>query len=692
MKKLFFFAILGISTMAYSQSYTYLPYGGTAYAVPDVNFDDVTELNSNSSGQKFTKFDRTSESSTPEADMDKTFGRNTASTFTATDKAGTDADRGWVTNTDATLPSPGFYTCIRTHASGGPRSWGAWLMYTVNFTETGVFNPMLRVRDGAANRNQSYDISIYSPSNMSTPLYTKSCNLTGATNVGTSSTDGTAKLMAIINGGTTSNCVWFKVLDGFTVPATGNYILKISNTYSGGAGGLGGYTFWKQAAVVAPEVVLNSPTNGNVFEAGSPITLSAKATAGDGTLAGVEFFNGTTSIGQGVAAGEGVYTLTLNATGQLYDFKAIVTETGGTDPNTATAIGNVKVIGIDEPFNGTTYPGTPWSGTAWSFGTNNTANYVMGNGITRANATDFYNGIPVWAYDLGSVNREMEKSTTGLRYVAGGSTSNATVTGTDIRAARALELTKTLSASDEFSRNTLVPGASRFLSSADFRATSGGAWARYTCNFAPGKYKLIVRSSGDVCSGNYSVYARFLNPDGTVIGQSETSTGIYMWNAGQAAVDCAAKLNVTKVDAVANPAYSVFVAPTGITHWVIVDHVIELSGNVIVELSDPDPVLGANVPGNGAYGEFTFEYVGLTSTKNIQIDNNFKVFANNKMLAVEYVNSEVAQVLVYNLSGNLIVNKPMLNGKMFTELPVAGVYIVKLQNNGNSLVKRVVVQ
>lgn len=691
MKKLFLLAILGMSTLAYSQAYTYLPYGGTAYAVPDLAFDDITELNSNTSGQKFTKFDRTGETSTPEADMDKTFGRNAASTFTTTDKAGTDADRGWVTNTDATLPSPGYYTCIRTHASGGPRSWGAWLMYTVNFTETGVFNPMLRVRDGAANRNQSYDISIYSPTDLNTPLYTKSCNFTGATNVGTSSTDGTAKLMAIINGGTTSNCIWFKVLDGFTVPTSGNYIVKISGTSSAGAGGLGGYTFWKQAAVVAPEVVLNSPSNGNVFEAGSPITLSAKATAGDGTLAGVEFFNGETSLGQGVAAGGGVYTLTINATGQLYDFKAIVTETGGADPSTATSIGDVKVIGIAEPFNGTTYPGTPWNGTAWSFGTNNTANYVMGNTITRANAADFYNGIPVWAFDLGSVNREMEKSPTSLRYVAGGSTANATVTGTDIRAAKALELSKTLSASDEFSRNLLVPGASRFLSTADFRASSGGAWGRYTCNFAPGQYKLIVRASGDICSGNYSVYARFLKPDGTVIGQSDTNTGIYTWNAGQPLVDCAAKLNVTKMDPVANPAYSVFVAPTASTHWVVVDHVIELSGNVIVEISDPDPVLGGNVPGNGAFGEFTFEYVGATAVKNL-LDNNFKAFTANKTLTVEYLNTEMAQVSVYNLSGNLIISKPMLNGKMISELPGAGVYFVRLHTKGNTLVKRVIVK
>jgi len=100
--------------------------------------------------------------------------------------------------------------------------------------------------------------------------------------------------------------------------------------------------------------------------------------------------------------------------------------------------------------------------------------------------------------------------------------------------------------------------------------------------------------------------------------------------------------------------------------------------------------LGANIPGNGTYGEFTFEYVGSTAVKTVQ-DKNFKVVTTNKQLKVEYTKGETAKVSIYNLSGNLIYSKQLLNGTMVTELPVAGVYLVKLSTQGNSLVKRVVV-
>jgi hypothetical protein len=367
---------------------------------------------------------------------------------------------------------------------------------------------------------------------------------------------------------------------------------------------------------------------------------------------------------------------------------AVVTETGGVDPNTSTSPSLCKIIGISDAFDGTNYIGTPWNVTPWSFGTDNTANYVKGNAITRSSAADFYNGIPVWAYDLGSVHRQLDKSTTSMRYVAGAATTNAGILGTDIRGNNALAAGKTLAISDDFSRDKTVPGASRFLSAANFSASAGGAWARYSCNFAPGQYRLIVRGSGDSCSANFNVFARFLQPDGTPVGTTSTVT----YNTGQSAAVCSFALNATKLDPVVTPAYSVFTAPTANTYWVMVDTVVELSGDVIVELSDPDPALGANVPVVGAVGEFTFEYVGPSLATTKFQENNLKVYANGRILNVNYDSVAEASVSVYDMNGKQIVNKSIVNGTMFAELPASGIYIVNVQSKGASKTTKVVVK
>jgi hypothetical protein len=692
MKKILFFAFLSMSAIGFSQSYEYVPWGGsvdnpgaTPYTIPDTNADAASKLSSTTAGHKFTKFDRSKEGSTPQEDDGKTYGRNAFSVVNPSEVNGID-ERGWATGALTILPSPGYYSHIRSTASSGARSPGAWLKYTVDFTQAGKFNPILKVRDNGTSRNQTYEIKVYSVDDISNNIYTVSgstvtTNFSGSAGVNTTSGDGTAKVVAIMTS--QSGNLWYQIQTPVIIPAAGRYVVEISNTQMQGIGGFAAFTFWKQAAIVEPEVFLSSPKIGEVFEAGSPILLSAKAKAGDGTLSKVEFFDGTTSLGNGVAVGGGVYELTINAAGKIYNFNAVVTETGGVAPDTGKSVGDLKVIGIVVP-SVTAYPGTPWNGTPWSFSSNNTANFVIGNAIGRS-ASDFYNGIPVWAYDIGLVHPQLATSVTSLNYVAGAAAQNTGSVGTDIRGAKALEQSKTLTASDDFSRDATIPGASRFLGTTDYRAATGGTWARYSCTFAPGQYKLLVRASNDGCNGNYSVYVRFLNPDGTTIAKTVSYNGGQPSNAS-----CTEALNVVALDINASP-YNTLTPSTVKTYWVMVDKPIDLTGNVIVEVSDPEPASGVGSPGNGPLGEFTFEYVGALSSAKF-LEENLKVFANGRILNVNYNSLNQAKVSVFDLNGKQIVSKPIDNGSLVTELPTAGVYIVNVESNGTSKVTKVLVK
>jgi gliding motility-associated-like protein len=77
------------------------------------------------------------------------------------------------------------------------------------------------------------------------------------------------------------------------------------------------------ASVVKPVVAITSPANNSQFTIGGPITIAATATDGNGTIAKVEFFNGTTKLGEDLTspysfiwgnAAVGNHTLTARAT------------------------------------------------------------------------------------------------------------------------------------------------------------------------------------------------------------------------------------------------------------------------------------------------------------------------------------------------------------------------------------------
>jgi len=83
----------------------------------------------------------------------------------------------------------------------------------------------------------------------------------------------------------------------------------------------------------APSVTLTAPANGASYEASASVTLTATASDADGTIAKVEFFQGSTKLGEGTAS---PYSLVwTNVAAGSYSLTAVATDNLGT--NTVSA-------------------------------------------------------------------------------------------------------------------------------------------------------------------------------------------------------------------------------------------------------------------------------------------------------------------------------------------------------------------
>jgi hypothetical protein len=112
-----------------------------------------------------------------------------------------------------------------------------------------------------------------------------------------------------------------------------------------------------------PVATLDQPANGASFTAPANIGLAASASDADGTVSKVEFFNGTTKLGEDATApysfawsgvGAGTYTLTARATDDLG-------YTSSSSPSTVTVLAANKppTAAITSPADGTILPWKP---------------------------------------------------------------------------------------------------------------------------------------------------------------------------------------------------------------------------------------------------------------------------------------------------------------------------------------------
>jgi chitinase len=103
-----------------------------------------------------------------------------------------------------------------------------------------------------------------------------------------------------------------------------------------------------------PTVTLTAPANGSSYSAGTNLAVTANAADSDGSIAKVEFFRGTASLGVDTSAPYGVTW--SNATAGSHAFKAVATDNTGASTTSATAS---VTITTQPPPTDTTAPSVP---------------------------------------------------------------------------------------------------------------------------------------------------------------------------------------------------------------------------------------------------------------------------------------------------------------------------------------------
>jgi hypothetical protein len=113
----------------------------------------------------------------------------------------------------------------------------------------------------------------------------------------------------------------------------------------------------------APSVNLTQPENGDSFSVGSNIVLEAEATDSDGTVSLVEFYNGTTKLGNGGrVSGTNTYRYTWSNVGAgTYSLKARATDNEDATRDSSTVSINVSStnqapsVTLTAPANGSSF-------------------------------------------------------------------------------------------------------------------------------------------------------------------------------------------------------------------------------------------------------------------------------------------------------------------------------------------------
>jgi len=230
--------------------------------------------------------------------------------------------------------------------------------------------------------NQAPTVSITAPANNTTYLAPASFTISATS----SDADGSIAKVEFYNGGTllgtstTSpyNYSWTNVAVGtYTITAKAYDNLGLATTSSA--------ITVKVNANQAPTVSITAPATNSVYVAQANITITATAADADGSVAKVEFYNGTNLLGQSTSSpytyswtnvGAGTYTITAKA----YDNLGLAT--------TSSAI-TVQVNGNQNPTVSITSPANNASFISpATIAINATASDVDGT-VTKV---DFYNG------------------------------------------------------------------------------------------------------------------------------------------------------------------------------------------------------------------------------------------------------------------------------------------------------------
>jgi YVTN family beta-propeller protein len=182
--------------------------------------------------------------------------------------------------------------------------------------------------------NVGPSVSLSAPANNAVFIVPATVNITATA----SDSDGTVSKVEFFNGAT-------KLGEDATAPYTSSWTIVTTGTYTLTAVATDNEGTATTSAVVTitvnppppnvpPSVSLSAPANNQAFTTPATVTLAANASDSDGTVSKVEFFSGTTKLGEDVAT---PYTYNwTNVTTGTYTLTAVATDNSGATTNSAS--------------------------------------------------------------------------------------------------------------------------------------------------------------------------------------------------------------------------------------------------------------------------------------------------------------------------------------------------------------------
>lgn len=214
--------------------------------------------------------------------------------------------------------------------------------------------------------------------------------------------------------------------DPYYMPKAGspllNQGLNVGYTFIGTAPDIGAFESGGTIINALPQVSISSPVNNTKLTAGSSVTITANATDSDGTISKVEFFKGTTKLGEDLTSPysfawlsvlTGNYSLTAKATDNqngVTTSSAIAISVGVTNQS--------PIVSLTSPANNSTFAaGSSVTITA-------TASDIDGT----VSKVEFFNGTTKLGEDLTAPYSFIWNASSGT--ISAKATDNAGATGT----------------------------------------------------------------------------------------------------------------------------------------------------------------------------------------------------------------------------------------------------------------------
>ena len=241
----------------------------------------------------------------------------------------------------STLAAGNYYVSVTGAGSGDPVSTG----YS-NYGSLGTYTITGTITGGGS-----------TPTGIA--IFYKDCNYTGAYAIGLN--EGTyTKAQLIAKGISDKDISSIKITSGYEVVlykndnfggASAGFTTDVSCLVNNGWNDSTTSLRIRSVSNKLPVISITSPVNGNTFTAPANITINATATDADGAIAKVEFFNGTTKLGEGSTS---PYTFAWsNVAAGTYAVKAVATDDRGgqSTAQLTVAVGNTPGVTVYKDCN-----------------------------------------------------------------------------------------------------------------------------------------------------------------------------------------------------------------------------------------------------------------------------------------------------------------------------------------------------